>query len=133
MRRVRLPPCGDALTPRWLKVWRNAHASPSQRCRRQGPRQWRYSITDGQTCSRSTSPSKACAVRPLREENQCCSRPTSFSGGRANGGRVFKWRNVVISIALVPVKKTDQVPDLHAALEGGRIDSRCKLSALVRV
>jgi hypothetical protein len=34
-----------------------------------------------------------------------------------------------LSIALVPVKN-DQVPDLNAALEGSRIDSRCKSSAL---
>jgi hypothetical protein len=37
-----------------------------------------------------------------------------------------------LSIALVPVR-TDQVPDLHAALEGGSVNSRCKMSALKEV
>src|SRR5882724_3823387 len=77
LRRARPPPCGGASIPYWLKVSKDVLASPSRRCRRREFRQLRSLTEDGQTCSRNTSPSKACAPRLLRGESPCCSRFTS--------------------------------------------------------
>ena len=57
------------------------------------------------------------AVRTVASDFSRFGVRSGLQNGRADSGR-FGNGEMSLSIALVPVK-TDQVPDLHAALEGG--------------